>query len=116
MRGAIAYLVIVAALAWTGAAWATHHGYPHYWLRGAACIRFHESRDNWRLVNHPYEGAYEFMLSTWATFAPRSWTRHPAEASPAEQNFVAWRIWIHNGRSWGANNQWPNTARICGVR
>lgn len=115
MRIIIAYIAAaLAALgtASTAGAHRTHHGYPAYWLRQAACIRHYESRDEW----HIPDGAYQIIPSTWHSFKPPSWPDRAENNSPPRQTFVAWRDWVHNGRSWGANNQWPNTARACGVR
>jgi Transglycosylase-like domain len=61
-------------------------------------------------------GGFQIAISTWATHAPTSWPRDPASATPARQLYVAWLIWKANGRSWGANNQWPQTAKLCHVR
>lgn len=98
---------------------AHHHGhYPAYWRREASCIRYQESRGEW----HLRDGAYQIIPPTWAsglrgwTGRPLHWASPAGAASPARQTFVAWRIWVHNGRSWGANGQWPSSARACGVR
>jgi hypothetical protein len=93
----------------------THHGYPAYWVREAACIRHYESHSEWHInTGNGFYGAYQFMLSTWRAHAPASWTDRPDLASPPRQTFVAWRTWIANGRRWGGR-QWPNTAKACGV-
>lgn len=89
-----------------------HHGYPAFWLREASCIRWQESRNEW----HLHDGAYQIIPSTWAAFKVHGWTKLAGQASPPRQTFVAWRIWVHNGRSWGLNGQWPNSAAACGVR
>jgi hypothetical protein len=113
-------------------------GYPSWWLAQARCIHYREAvsgagiytstlgrrgwRINWHLTrtaagtpssNH---GGFQINVATWASFAPARWPRDPAAASRAQQVLVAWRIWLHNGHSWGANNQWPGTAAACGVR
>jgi hypothetical protein len=94
-----------------GTAKAAHHGYPAFWLRESRCITWHESRDEW----HIRDGGFQIIRSTWQSFQSRGWADAAELNSPARQRLVAWRIWIHNGRSWGRNNQWPNTAAACGV-
>jgi len=89
-----------------------HHGYPLWWRRQASCIRYQESRGEW----HIQDGAYQIIPSTWLSFRPRGWPARAEQVPPSRQTLVAWRIWIHNGRSWGANSQWPNSAAACGVR
>lgn len=95
-------------------------GYPRSWRRAAACIHRHESvdwrrRTDWLGRPSRQHGGMQIDLDTWAAYAPRWWPRDPADATPAQQLLVAWRIWLGNGRRWGGR-QWPNTARICGVR
>jgi hypothetical protein len=112
LKGLIALLtVVLTTLTAPGISQAKHHGYPASWIRAARCIRYHESRNEW----HIQDGAYQIIRSTWKTRKPRSFPYAAEVASPAQQTFVAWRNWIANGRSWGNNNQWPNTARVCGV-
>lgn len=86
-----------------------HHGYPAWWRAQAACIHQHEST-NWHIRNYPYGGGFQFLDSTWKAHAPPydppSWL-----ASPAQQTFVAWRTWLHDGRSW---REW-STSSVCGV-
>lgn len=111
--------------------------YPSSWLAEARCIHYYEAahhgpatpasfRRNWRVDwhltrtadGHPStnHGGFQIDVNTWRTFAPRRWPQDPARATRAQQVLVAWRIWQHNGRSWGANGQWPGTAAACGVR
>jgi hypothetical protein len=84
------------------------------------CIHSYESTD-WHKTT-TYLGGYsndhggmQIDVGTWRAHAPRSFPDDPALASPAQQLFVAWKIWLANGRCWGCNGQWPNTARSCGV-
>ena len=87
------------------------HGYPSWWVRQAACIRYHESRGIWTInTGNGYYGAYQFRLSTWAAHVVPGWTLRPDRATPAQQTFVAWRTWLANGRSW--YGQW-GTAGMC---
>jgi hypothetical protein len=51
------------------------------------------------------------MLGTWAKHVVHGWTLRPDLASPAQQTFVTWRTWIHDGRSW---REW-GTAGVCGL-
>jgi hypothetical protein len=88
------------------------HGYPPWWRREAACVRWHESRGRWHIqTGNGYYGAYQFLLSTWASVAVRGWPSNPAAASPAQQTFAVWRVWIRDGRSW---REW-GTAGVCGL-
>lgn len=106
---------LAAALVAVSLAFHPHHHhrghYPRWWLRQAACIRHYESNNEWHInTGNGYYGAYQFLLGTWAAYAPPKWTRWPNLATPAEQTFVAWRTWEANGRSW--YGQW-GTARLC---
>jgi hypothetical protein len=106
---------VVVALICASAA----HTYPRGWLAQAACIHLHESvdwhkRTDWLGRPSPDHGGYQIDVGTWAAFAPRSWPSDPASASPGQQTFVAWRIYVANGRRWGGH-QWPNSSRACGL-
>lgn len=98
---------------------ATRPAYPPAWLREAACIHRHESID-WHkrtdYLGRPSwdHGGMQIDTRTWSAYAPRSFPADPADATPAEQLLVAWRIYNANGRRWGGN-QWPKTSRACGV-
>lgn len=52
-------------------------------------------------VNNGFYGAYQFTLSTWYANGGKT---HPARASPAEQDRVAWtlykRVGVHTSASW----------------
>jgi len=82
--------------------------YPHYpawWLSQAACIRRHEG--TWTTnTGNGYYGAYQFLLSTWATVGGHG---YPSTASPAEQTYRAWLVWRRDGGSW---REW-GTAGYC---
>jgi hypothetical protein len=111
-------LAIVAALAALLCCVAPARAYPRWWLREAACIHRHEGgwrqRTTWRGEPSRQHGGYQILDTTWLAFAPPSWPRDPAEATPAQQILVAWRIWLANGRRWGGL-QWPASARLCGL-
>ena len=118
----VAAVSAVALLVHTAAKQVQH--YPQWWLDQARCIHLHEST-NWKQVTDwlghysSQHGGYQIDLGTWASFAPKSFPRDPASATPAQQTFVAWRIWNANGRVWGYGRlgaQWPNTSRECGLR
>lgn len=90
-----------------------------WWLREAACIHEHESVDwhkttDWQ--GHPSwdHGGMQIDVRTWASYAPRGFPADPADATPREQLYVAYQIWVANGRRWGGN-QWPNTSKACGL-
>ena len=92
------------------------HGYPAWWSRQAACIRYHESRGHWHIdTGNGYFGAYQFLVGTWRYHVAhphplRGWPARADKASPAQQTFIAWRTWIADGRSW---REW-GTAGLCG--
>jgi hypothetical protein len=80
------------------------------WLRQAACIRWHESRGNWRIdTGSGYYGAYQFLVTTWRSVGGRG---YPNQAPPREQSYRAWRVWLRDGHSW---REW-GTAGSCGLR
>jgi hypothetical protein len=131
--------LVFVCIAPAGAARRHHRGYPSFWVEQAHCIHYREAvsgsgsytaalgRRGWRMNWHlstvygtgqpsVNRGGLQISEATWRSFAPSRWPQDPALASRAQQVFVAWRIWVHNGRSWGANNQWPGTAAVCGVR
>jgi hypothetical protein len=99
------------------------HAYPAGWLQQARCIHRHESidwhkRTSWTGAPSPDHGGFQIDVGTWQHFAPARWPSDPADASPAQQTLVAWRIYVANGRRWGVGRigaQWPNTARACGL-
>lgn len=85
---------------------------PGWWLKQAACIRSHEG---WWTANtgNSYEGAYQFLDSTWASVGGTvSHGIGASAASPAEQTYRAWLVWRRDGGSW---REW-GTAGMCGLR
>ena len=88
--------------------------YPAQFLREAACIHAHESRD-WHIVNPPYAGGFQFTLGTW-NVAGRNYDslEEVAHSSPAEQTRRAYYIFTIRGGTW--RRDWPATSRICGTR
>ena len=111
--------VLVGALALTGAvhgtvkapgptdATSTH-------TRDWACIRWFESRDNYRShSNEPFTGAYQIANLVW-----HATLRLPGQAwqfSNHVQNRAALRLWHYDLRTWG--NPWHawETAPLCGL-
>jgi hypothetical protein len=81
-------------------------------VRAVACIRYHESGGRWHIATgNGYYGAYQFLWSTWASVMVRGWPSNPALASPAQQTFMVWRVYIRDGRSF---REW-GTAGMCGL-
>lgn len=97
--------------------------YPNGWKQEADCIHRHESTDwhkrtSWTGAPSPDHGGFQIDVRTWAAFQPRRWPTDPADASPAQQTLVAWRIYVANGRRWGHGLmgwQWPLSSRACGL-
>lgn len=83
---------------------------PADWLRGAMCVHSRESTD-WHIHNEPYANGFQFLFGTWTSAggAAAEWIT----ASPREQLYRAWVVWLRDGRSW---REWPNTSRYCGLR
>jgi hypothetical protein len=74
---------------------------------GVACIRQHESGDNYSTdTGNGYYGAYQDSLSTWQSHGG---TGLPNDAPPAVQDQINYDIWLTGG--WG---QW-STAAGCGL-
>ncbi|GEM_PF-6690608 len=79
------------------------------WLatRAAKCVKWAESRDEYRIGgDEPHGGAWQFSVSTWHGIGESGM---PNEASPAEQDAAAYKLWLLAG--W---DQWE-TAAGCGV-
>ncbi len=93
--------------------------YPAAFRLHWPCIHRRESTDwhrttDWLGRPSRQHGGMQIDLGTWLAFAPASFPRDPAAATPAQQVFVAFRIWLANGRRFGGR-QWPQTSRLCGV-
>ena len=74
---------------------------------GVACIRDHESGDNYSTdTGNGYYGAYQDTLSTWQSHGG---TGLPSDAPPTVQDQINYEIWSSGG--W---NQW-GTAGLCGL-
>jgi hypothetical protein len=74
---------------------------------GVACIRDHESGDNYQEdTGNGYYGAYQDLLSTWEAHGG---TGLPSDAPPALQDQINYEIYLSGG--WG---QW-STAVGCGL-
>lgn len=65
-----------------------------------ACIRAHESSDNYTATNGVYRGAYQFDGPTWASVGGSG---DPAEASPEEQDYRAALLYSLRG-----TQPWPS--------
>ena len=89
------------------------HGWhaPRAWLKDALCVHAHEGA--WNDPGPPYEGGLQFLLSTWLSVGGVVHGAHWASvASPREQLYRAWLVWLRDGRSW---HEW-GTAGVCGLR
>lgn len=109
-----------------------HHVYTRIWRKEAICVHQHESV-NWHRVTdwlgYPssQHGGMQIAISTWQSIIAKLNLQHiarryhlyplpsdPAQATPEQQFFVSWFIWLINGHRFGGN-QWPNSSRACGV-
>jgi hypothetical protein len=78
---------------------------PDWWVAMTAPLRECEAGGNYATdTGNGYAGAYQFDWSTWAGVGG---TGNPAHASPAEQDYRAWRLWSARGFQ-----PWP----ACGAR
>lgn len=80
---------------------------PRWWLTQAICIHAHEGAWNANTGNG-YFGGMQFALSTWRRVDGRG---YPHLATPREQLYRAWLVWLGDGRSW---REW-GTAPACGL-
>lgn len=87
-----------------------------------ACLRSYETGDaNGRTggdytARGTFDGAYQYIQSTWNSFAEQSgnsrWVGvNPADAPPAVQDAVTWWA-LTNGHA----RDWPNTYPLCDQR
>lgn len=117
------------------------HSYPASWIAQARCIHHYEAAHDapsdlaawplgWHNRSNPQSrGGMQFLYSTWQNALLRHrlarWVqvgRHvvwvsafpldPADATKAQQLYVAWLLYIDDGRSW---HEW-STAAGCGLR
>ena len=81
-----------------------------------ACIRDHESGDNYgEATGNGFYGAYQFLPSTWdhvveALGLAQYADGRPDLAPPTVQDQAA--VWLQANSGWG---QWPETSVACGV-
>lgn len=78
------------------------------WFREAMCIHEHEGAWNSETGNG-YSGGMQFTTWTWASVGGRG---RASSASPREQLYRAWLVYLRDGRSW---REW-GTAGVCGLR
>jgi hypothetical protein len=96
-------------------------GYPAGWLAAARCIHYAETGGGtwgtrWDERRNSYSrGGMQFLYSTWWRAVERhrlnGYPADPANASRAQQLFVAWLLYLDDGRSW---HEW-STAGGCGL-
>jgi hypothetical protein len=81
------------------------------------CVHRHEAP--WSAnTGNGYFGGMQFAAETWRSMkgSPQTAMRHPGDpaypfaATQAEQLQVAWRLWLHTGRSWSA---WGDVGALC---
>jgi hypothetical protein len=77
----------------------TFEALPQPW----SCIAWYESTDNAMAINQSSgdQGAFQFALTTWETFAPISFPATPVDASLLQQYEVAQIVFSSQGsRAW----------------
>jgi len=82
---------------------------PHHDDPFLVCVRNHESSGNYQAYNPdgPYYGAYQFLQATWDATANHMGRVeligvHPTQASPYDQDDVAWALYQWRGSApWG---------------
>ena len=82
------------------------HAQP-WFLRAATCLHDHEGAWNANTGNG-YYGGLQFLESTWIRAGGIG---YPHQASPREQIYRCYRIWLQDGRSF---REW-GTRGICGL-
>lgn len=93
-----------------------HWHAPRWWLPQAVCIHEHEGA--WNSIGYvngraTYGGGMQFMLGTWNRVGGRGTSLWDiARASPREQLYRAWLVYLQDHRSW---HEW-GTAGMCGLR
>lgn len=116
----IVYLLVVIVACAATSARAASSPWPAWWYSQAMCIHRHESTDwhrrtNWLGYPSRDHGGMQIDVGTWASYRPAGYPPDPAAASPGQQLYVAWLIWLANGHRFGGH-QWPLSSRLCGVR
>jgi Transglycosylase-like domain len=82
---------------------------PHYneWL----CI--HSGEGGWTSnTGNGFYGGLQFTQGTWERNGGRKYASRADLATPLEQMWIAESAWRESG---GGFDQWPNTARACGL-
>ena len=102
-----AIVVVLAALVLAPAASANGWHPSPSWLVQAACI--HRLEGPWSAnTGNGYFGGMQFSAATWKrvggppnpAFAHPGDSAYPFVASPHEQLYRAWLVWLRDGRSW----------------
>lgn len=58
-----------------------------------------ESGFDYRMIDGPYHGAWQFLNSTWRSSGGGRYARTADKAPKFAQNHIAWKLWKHSG--WG---------------
>ena len=83
------------------------------WLKQAMCLHAHEGAWD-AATGNGYEGGLQFLRSTWTSVGgpvkgDGSWA---STATPREQLYRAWLVWVRDGESW---HEW-GTAGASGLQ
>ena len=83
------------------------------WRAQATCVHRHEAPWDANTGNG-YFGGMQFAAATWrpadTALAHPGDPAYPFTATQTEQLSMAWRLWLHDGRSW---RSWGSVGALC---
>lgn len=98
-----------------GHLWAIHHRPKFRFRPFELCVANREAGEpgsysystiNWSYVGESYEGAYNWVNSTWLAMGGGRYAQHANEATPREQTLIF--------RAHANSQDWPLTVPACG--
>lgn len=102
-----AYLILLCVAAARASPMPRNWHAPGWFLRDAICLHDHEGAWNAETGNG-YSGGLQFLSSTWQSVGGQG---RPAQASPREQIYRCWLVYLRDGNSF---REW-GTAGMCGL-
>jgi hypothetical protein len=113
----IVVLAVMAALLAVPVAGARGSQPTPSWRAQASCVHRHEAP--WKAnTGNGYFGGMQFAAATWRrmhgskdpALAHPGDPAYPFSATPTEQLALAWKLWLHDGRSW---RSWGAVGAAC---